>query len=161
MGCGAAAGGFRAAVRLRLELGVIHHSARTVRIVRNVENWLKDSGSFGGMVYHRDSTSAAAALLRDGILRGKLLSQSVDETLWRNTDGFSARFYPAEQWRDILLGFFREADLNVTGIETDVLPLPRVLRRRLIGRIPPSRRNRILQRGGSFVTFRASGPLRS
>ncbi len=141
--------------------GVIHHSARTVRIIRNVEGWLKEHGSFAGMVYHRDSTNAAVALVRDGILRGKLLSQSVDETLWRNSDGFSARFYPAEQWRDILLGFFAKADVNVRGIETDVLPLPRVLRRRLIGRISQARRDRILARSGSFVTFRADDPLRA
>ena len=83
--------------------GVIHHSSRTARIVRNVSNWMTDGGRFGGMVYHRNSTAATVATLLDGIFRFRLLSQSVDETLWRSTDGFSARFYPSEQWRDLLL----------------------------------------------------------
>src|SRR5215217_2799990 len=107
--------------------GVIHHSAHTARIVRNVDSWLKSDGAFGGMVYHRDSVSAMVKLLRDGVLRGGLLSYSIDELLWRSTDGYSARFYPADQWRDLLLAFFDEAEVAVNGIETDVLPLPRAL----------------------------------
>lgn len=42
----------------------------------------------------RDSTTQAIALLRQWLLNRKLLTHSVDEALWRNTDGFSARFYP-------------------------------------------------------------------
>ena len=141
--------------------GVIHHSARTARIVRNVANWLTDSGRFAGMVYHRDSMNAAVALLLDGICRLKLLSQSVDETLWRGTDGFSARFYPADQWRDLLLGFFDDASVRVTGSEGDILPLPRIVRRQLIRWISPQRSARILGRVGTFATFDARNPLRS
>lgn len=151
---------FRRAFDYVWSWGVIHHSARTARIVRNVEDWLADGGAFGGMVYHRDSTSAAAALVRDWLLRGKLFSQSLDETLWRNTDGFSARFYPAEQWRDLLLGFFAEASVVVAGNDVDVLPLPGALRRRLLPHVSAERRADILRRRGSFVTFRATAPLR-
>ena len=139
--------------------GVIHHSARTARIVRNVARWLADEGAFAGMVYHRNSTSAAAAVVRDWLLRGNVFSHSVDEALWRGTDGFTARFYPAEQWRDLLLGFFHEASVDVTGLEADFLPLPRRLRRPLAPRVPASVRDRVLARAGSFVTFRADRPL--
>lgn len=141
--------------------GVIHHSARTARIVRNVADWLTADGRFAGMVYHRDSSVAAAMLIFHGVLRGKLLSQTVDEILWRNSDGFSARFYPVEQWQDLLLGFFGEASVGVAGGEGDVLPLPRRLRRLLVNRISDRRRDRILARAGSFITFEASSPLRS
>jgi 2-polyprenyl-3-methyl-5-hydroxy-6-metoxy-1,4-benzoquinol methylase len=141
--------------------GVIHHSARTARIVRNVSQWLDDDGSFGGMVYHRDSTSAVAAIVRDGLLRARLRSQSVDELLWRSTDGYSARFYPAEQWRDLLLAFFERAEVAVTGVEADAAPLPRRIRRLAAERMSPERRDRILGRAGSFVTFDARDPLPS
>ncbi|HEX8770339.1 MAG TPA: class I SAM-dependent methyltransferase, partial [Acidimicrobiales bacterium] len=140
--------------------GVIHHSSLTARIVRNVANWIQDDGSFAGMVYHRDSTALLIALVRQWILRGKLFSYSVDEALWRNTDGFSARYYPAEQWRDLLLAFFERADVFVAGIDTD-LPVPRSLRRHILPHVPPEARSRYLSRYGSFVVFSASHPLRS
>jgi len=139
--------------------GVIHHSSRTARIVRNVAGWVNDGGSFAGMVYHRDSTTQAVALLRQWILKGKLLTYSVDEALWRNTDGFSARFYPADQWRDLLLGFFEVAEVGVTGIDTD-LPVPRSLRELVLPRVPEARKLAYLGRFGSFITFTAGAALR-
>ena len=138
--------------------GVIHHSSMTARIVRNVAGWLEPGGAFGGMVYHRDSTTLAIALARQWILKGKIGSYSVDEALWRNTDGFSARFYPADQWRDLLLAFFQHAEVGVTGIDTD-LPIPKTLRPLVLPRLTASSKNRYLERFGSFVTFRATSPL--
>lgn len=140
--------------------GVIHHSARTARIVRNVASWLADSGRFAGMVYHREAMSSAAALFLHGVLRGKLWSKSIDELLWRSTDGFSARFYPAELWRDLLIGFFDDASVEVAGLESDVLPVPRPLRKILLGRLSANRTRSLLARWGSFVTFNAERPLR-
>jgi 2-polyprenyl-3-methyl-5-hydroxy-6-metoxy-1,4-benzoquinol methylase len=140
--------------------GVIHHSARTARIVRNVSDWLTDAGRFSGMVYHREALSTTSALLLHGILRGQLFKRSIDEMLWRSTDGFSARFYPAELWRDLLLGFFIDAEVNVSGLESDLLPLPRVLRRAVVRRIPFRTARAMLGRWGSFVTFDAARPLR-
>ncbi len=138
--------------------GVIHHSSMTARIVRNIAGWLSPGGAFGGMVYHRDSTTIAVALARQWVLKGKMRSYSVDEALWRNTDGFSARFYPADQWRDLLLAFFKEAEVRVTGIDTD-LPLPRSCRRFVLPRITVESKNKYLDRFGSFVTFGAHSPL--
>ena len=140
--------------------GVIHHSARTARIVRNVAGWLTDSGRFAGMVYHREAMSSAAALFLHGVLRGKLWSGSIDEMLWRSTDGFSARFYPAELWRDLLIGFFEDASVDVAGLESDVLPVPRPLRKFVVGRLSAGRTRALLARWGSFVTFNAERPLR-
>jgi 2-polyprenyl-3-methyl-5-hydroxy-6-metoxy-1,4-benzoquinol methylase len=140
--------------------GVIHHSARTARIVRNIAGWLADSGQFAGMVYHREAMSTASALFLHGILGGRLWSRSIDEMLWRSTDGFSARFYPAEIWRDSLLGFFEEAQVDVSGLESDILPLPRALRRVVVKRISIPRARVLLARWGSFVTFNATHPLR-
>ncbi len=141
--------------------GAIHHSSRTGRIVRNVHEWLTEDGAFSGMVYHRASTSAAVALARDWLIHGNLFRHSVDEALWRGSDGYMARFYPAELWRDLLLAFFEEATVSVTGSEADAVPLPRALRRRIAPHVPSQRRDRVLARFGSFVTFHASRPLRS
>jgi 2-polyprenyl-3-methyl-5-hydroxy-6-metoxy-1,4-benzoquinol methylase len=138
--------------------GVIHHSSRTALIVRNIHEWLKPDGQFAGMVYHRDSTTAVIALLTDWLVKRNLFTHSVDEALWRITDGFSARFYPAEQWRDLLLAFFNNASVAVTGSLTDALPLPSRIRSALLPYVPDRTRDRLLSRVGSFVTFEATGP---
>lgn len=105
--------------------GVIHHSAQTARIVRNVGRWLRSDGSFSGMVYHRSSTSVGKTLLFDGVVRGHIVRKTADELLWCRSDGFTARFYSGDQWRDLLLGFFETASVSVAGTKADVLPLPK------------------------------------
>jgi 2-polyprenyl-3-methyl-5-hydroxy-6-metoxy-1,4-benzoquinol methylase len=140
--------------------GVIHHSSCTARIVRNAAAWLADRGRFSGMVYHRDSTPAWIAFLTQGLFRGRFLRQTPDEILWKQSDGFSARFYPAEQWRDLLLGFFEEAFVMVTGTDADALPVPRKLRSRLLPHVSEVRLQRVIARVGGFVVFLADRPLR-
>src|SRR5205807_9744513 len=138
-----------------------HHSSRTARIIRNVADWLTDGGEFGGMVYNRDSLPAIRALVGNGVLKAHLLSRTSDEILWSTTDGFSARFYSTDQWRDLLMGFFEVAEVSVTGQLSDVLPIPRRFRQWLAPRVSPARRDRVLSKFGSFITFRASQPIRA
>ena len=139
--------------------GVIHHSSRTALIVRNVHRWLRPGGSFAGMVYHRDSINAAALLVYDWLLRRGLFAHSVDEALWRGTDGYMARFYPADQWRDLLLAFFGAAGVRVLGQKSEVVPLPGPLRRRIVPLVPDRVARAVVHRCGSFVTFWARDPL--
>lgn len=152
---------FESKFRFVWSWGVIHHSSRTARIVRNVARWLRSDGCFAGMVYHRSSTSVGKTLLFDGIARRGIVRGSADELLWRRSDGYTARFYPADQWRDLLLGFFDAASVSVTGTEADVLPLPRVLRQLIIPRIPSEMQAQILRRFGSLLLFEARKPLDS
>lgn len=135
--------------------GVIHHSAHTARIVRNVERWLRPDGTFAGMVYHRDSSRLPVAITRDWILARNWRDHSIDEALWRNTDGFTARFYPADQWRDLLLAFFEHARTSVQGIDVDLVPLPQPLRRMVWNRLSASTRRERLSRAGHFLIFQA------
>lgn len=138
--------------------GVIHHSSRTARIVRNVSQWLKADGRFGGMVYHRDSMQFVIALLREWVVK-RNPSASVDEALWRHADGFSARFYPADLWRDLLLGFFEEANTSVSGSDGDIAPLPGAVAQHVVPRIPPRLKVRIVSRTGGWLIFDARYPL--
>lgn len=138
--------------------GVIHHSAHTARIVRNVQRWLRPGGAFGGMVYHRDSSRLPVALMRDWILARNWRTHSVDEALWRNTDGFTARFYPADQWRDLLFAFFDDASTSIQGIDVDLVPLPQPLRRIVWDRLSPQSREEHLARVGHFLLFQARSP---
>jgi SAM-dependent methyltransferase len=135
--------------------GVIHHSAHTARIVRNVHRWLRADGVFAGMVYHRDSSRLPVALVRDWLMAGNWKSHSIDEALWRSTDGFTARFYPADQWRDLLLAFFDEAATSIQGIDVDLVPLPQPWRRIVWDRLSSATRERGLSRAGHFLMFHA------
>lgn len=138
--------------------GVIHHSAHTGRIVRNAHEWLTEDGCFAGMVYHRDSLRLPVALVRDWCIGRNWRSHSVDEALSHNTDGFSARFYPADQWRDLMLTFFEEARTSVQGLDVDLVPLPQPLRGIVWRRLSAGARERLLGRGGHFLLFRADRP---
>jgi SAM-dependent methyltransferase len=138
--------------------GVIHHSAHTARIVRNIRRWLRAEGVFAGMVYNRDSLRLPVALVQDWVLNWNW-SHSIDEALWRSTDGFSARFYPADQWRDLLLAFFTQAEVTIEGIDVDLIPLPGRLRRVIWDHINIERKRRSLHRTGSFLLFRADRPF--
>jgi 2-polyprenyl-3-methyl-5-hydroxy-6-metoxy-1,4-benzoquinol methylase len=139
--------------------GVVHHSSMTARIVRNVATWVKPEGRFAGMVYHRHSTSARVAIVRDWLVHRNLRRHSVDEALWHGTDGYSARFYSPDQWRDLLLGCFDEAEVQVAGVPSDVLPLPRRWRSTVLARLPESYQRRRVARVGSFLLFAAGEPL--
>ena len=81
--------------------GVIHHSARTARIVREIARVLKPHGESRVMVYNREGRIARLTLLRHYLLGGEFIQNSPDETLWRWSDGYSARFYHREQFARI------------------------------------------------------------
>ena len=82
--------------------GVIHHSAHTDRLVREVARVLKPGGEFRFMVYHRQAFDSYTKMLR-GLLTGKRFrSMSVDDILSFYTDGYLARFYTRPQLADLI-----------------------------------------------------------
>jgi 2-polyprenyl-3-methyl-5-hydroxy-6-metoxy-1,4-benzoquinol methylase len=140
--------------------GVIHHSARTARIVREIARVLKPDGKARVMVYNRDGRIARFVLFRHYILGGEFIRRSPDETLWRWSDGYSARFYHKEQFEDLFRGFFEEVSSVVLGQEVDVVPLPSRVRGLVASQIPAGRRLSIASRVGGFLFLTASNPLR-
>ena len=109
--------------------GVIHHSARTAKIVREIARVLAPPGACRLMIYNRDGITAKIAFFKDHILKLGFLRRSFEETLYRSTDGFSARFFVPEHFQDLLRAFFSDVSLEVLGQEADDLPLPGLLRR--------------------------------
>ncbi|HXP20115.1 MAG TPA: methyltransferase domain-containing protein [Streptosporangiaceae bacterium] len=139
--------------------GVIHHSARTARIVREIARVLKPRGETRVMVYNREALIARCMLLRHYILGGEFVRRSPDETLWRWSDGYSARYYHKEQFEDLFRGFFEKASGVVLGQEVDVVPLPRRVRGMVASHIPDQRKLAIASRVGAFIFLTASNPL--
>jgi 2-polyprenyl-3-methyl-5-hydroxy-6-metoxy-1,4-benzoquinol methylase len=130
--------------------GVIHHSARSGRIVREIGRVLRPGGVARLMVYNLEGMPAYVTLATSYLL-GFWRGQSLDETLWRSTDGFLARFYTKDQFADLLATFFDNVETSIFGQDSDVVPLPRYLRRHVLKLIPPPRQRKLARRRGAFL----------
>lgn len=140
--------------------GVIHHSAMTGRIVRHIARVLRQDGECRVMVYNRNGMAARVAYLRDHILRGGFLRGTFEETLYRRSDGFSARFYVRDQCEDLFRAFFEEVSSYVCGQDADVLPLPRRLRRVFFPLLGQEYARKAQARRGAFLVLHARRPCR-
>jgi 2-polyprenyl-3-methyl-5-hydroxy-6-metoxy-1,4-benzoquinol methylase len=138
--------------------GVIHHSSRTARIVREIARVLNKTGACRVMVYNREGMPARICFIRDYVLKGGFLRQSFEETLYRSSDGFSARFYVREQFEDIFRAFFKDVSSEVYGQESDAIPLPSSLRRWVLAIVPEKYLYKAQAKRGAFIFIRASGP---
>jgi SAM-dependent methyltransferase len=139
--------------------GVIHHSSRTGRAVREIARVLRPGGECRVMVYNRASAWAYSILLRDHLLKGRFLRHSFEETLYRSSDGFSARFYVQDQFEDLCRAFFQNVSSEIMGQESDVVPLPRGLRKYALRFLPASYLQSAQSHRGSFIFVTASQPL--
>jgi len=135
--------------------GVIHHSSRTARVVREIARILKKSGETRVMVYNREGLPARLTLLKEHVLRGGFLKRSFEETLYMHTDGFTARYYVAEQFEDLFRAFFDDVSSQVLGQDADAIPLPRKLRVHALRWIPENYVKRAQARRGGFIFLRA------
>lgn len=139
--------------------GVIHHSARTVRIIREIARVLVQNGECRIMVYNRNGTSAKINYVRHHLVGGGFLRGSFDETLWRTTDGFSARYFIQDQFEDIFRAFFKEVNSNIYGQDSDVIPLPRRLRRILLRYLKEDYVRKAQAKRGGFIFLKAKNPF--
>lgn len=135
--------------------GVIHHSAMTGRIVREIHRVLKPGGETRVMVYNIDGMSAYVTMFRRymlGFWRGK----SLDECLWRDSDGFTARYYSKDQLQDLFNIFFGKVGVESFGQDADAVPLPRYLRPVVLRLIGIETAKRIGNKRGSFLFVKAT-----
>jgi 2-polyprenyl-3-methyl-5-hydroxy-6-metoxy-1,4-benzoquinol methylase len=105
--------------------GVIHHSADTERIIREVCRVLKPGGEFRVMVYHRRSLNGLYCLVR-GLFTGKFFrGMSAPDVLSFYTDGYLARYYTRRELRKLLArSGFSHVETRVLGQKSELLPLP-------------------------------------
>lgn len=107
--------------------GVIHHSAQTAVILREIARVLRSPGEARIMVYNLNGMSAYASIVRDylfGFWRGR----SIDDGLWKRSDGYMARHYSKDSLSDILSLFFTTTEIRSVGQDADAVPLPRQVR---------------------------------
>jgi 2-polyprenyl-3-methyl-5-hydroxy-6-metoxy-1,4-benzoquinol methylase len=139
--------------------GVIHHSSSTSRIIREIARVCHPDAECRFMVYNRDSTRAYLVLLRDFLLKGQFLHRSFEETLYRASDGFTARFYVQEHFEDLCRAFFEEVGSEIMGQDSDVVPLPHQVRKYALKLFPQSYLRTAQSRRGSFLFLTARRPL--
>jgi 2-polyprenyl-3-methyl-5-hydroxy-6-metoxy-1,4-benzoquinol methylase len=138
--------------------GVIHHSARTGRIIKEIDRVLRPRGQVRAMVYNLEGTPAYIVMLTK-YLWGFWLGRSLDEYLWRSTDGYSARFYTRDLLTDTFGIFFSDVAVVSFGQEADAIPLPGVLRRPIVRLISAERLRRMAAKRGAFLFVTASKPV--
>ena len=129
--------------------GVIHHTANTQNVLKEISRILVPGGNLAVMVYHYSpwNTYIRGALYY-GILRGQFFkTRSVNKIIQDSTDGALARYYTREEWNNLLLQDFDTEEIAVYGSKSQLIPLPMGrLKETLMGIIP----NRI----GRFITNR-------
>jgi 2-polyprenyl-3-methyl-5-hydroxy-6-metoxy-1,4-benzoquinol methylase len=138
--------------------GVIHHSSRTGRVVREIARVCRPNGQVRVMVYNRNGAWAYSILVRDHLLKRQFLQHSFEETLYRSSDGFTARFYVQEQFEDLFRTFFEDVSSELMGQESDVVPLPRQVRKLALKLLPDQYQKRAQARRGSFIFLTAGKP---
>jgi 2-polyprenyl-3-methyl-5-hydroxy-6-metoxy-1,4-benzoquinol methylase len=108
--------------------GVIHHSSRTGRVLRNLHAALKPGGQLRFMVYSLDGMQAYSVMMTRYMF-GFWTGRSLDELLWESTDGFLARYFTRDSLANLCRTFFDDVEFQVFGLEADAIPLPSRLRK--------------------------------
>ena len=105
--------------------GVIHHSANTEAIIREIHRVLKPHGEARVMVYHRNSINFwIGMILLRGLLFGGLLRYSAQDLCNKYSDGFIAKYYTKGQMRSMFQKYFRSVKTDVYGQKNEVWQIP-------------------------------------
>jgi 2-polyprenyl-3-methyl-5-hydroxy-6-metoxy-1,4-benzoquinol methylase len=137
--------------------GVIHHSAHTGRVIREIHRVLKPGGECRVMVYNLAGMPAYLTMMLEyswKFWRGK----SLDECLWATTDGFTARYYSRDMLSDIFSIFFEPVSVTTYGQDADAAPLPAKLRRAVLKWTREARQRELVRRRGAFLFATAIKP---
>jgi SAM-dependent methyltransferase len=106
--------------------GVIHHSADTRQVLREMRRVLRPTGNSVVMVYHRSWWNYwfVSGVLK-GVLQGSLRRHgSVHGVSQAETDGAIARYYTPVEWREATESLFKIDAIQIFGLKAEVVPIP-------------------------------------
>jgi 2-polyprenyl-3-methyl-5-hydroxy-6-metoxy-1,4-benzoquinol methylase len=135
--------------------GVIHHSAQTAVILKEIHRVLRPGGQVRFMVYNIAGMSAYVTIVRDYLL-GFWQGRSLDECLWKRSDGYMARHYSEDVLADILRLFFSSVTAETFGQDADAIPLPRRIRLPLLRLMSIEALSRLANQRGSLLFMTAT-----
>jgi ubiquinone/menaquinone biosynthesis C-methylase UbiE len=106
--------------------GVIHHSANTREVLKEIHRVLKPGGKAIIMVYHRSFWFYyVLAGFFWGVLRGQLIRhRSVHAVAQNIIDGALARYYTPKEWTAIVGDLFKIDEMFVCGQKAELVPIP-------------------------------------
>lgn len=134
--------------------GVIHHSADTHAILKEMHRVLRPGGQSIVMVYYRSWWSYYLFAAFKRLLEGKLPTPSgIRETRQYATDGAIARYYTRTEWEQFVAPRF-SARTAVHGMSVELIPLPHSRLKSFLLKILPDRIARVMTHNlamGSFL----------
>lgn len=138
--------------------GVIHHSANTETILREIARVLRPGGAAVTMVYHRNAWNWYVWNgLFQGILRGDLLkTRSIHRTMQRHTDGALARYFTRSEWRELVSRSMDVQAISVFGQKPQLVPLPGGKAKDAVLKLVPNGVARFLANRARLGTFLVS-----
>lgn len=137
--------------------GVIHHSANTLAILKEMQRVLRPGGQAVVMVYRR---SWWKYYVMDGLFKGVLAGElfrkggSLVGVNQAQTDGAIARYYTSAEWRTLCSDVLPVSRIQVFGQKLDIIPLPGGKAKNLVATWTPDVLARLLTnqlRFGSFL----------
>jgi SAM-dependent methyltransferase len=138
--------------------GVIHHSADTRRVLKEMHRVLRPGGRCTAMVYHRSWWTFYICALLKGVFQRQLAKNgNLHHLNQRATDGAIARYYTPGEWQVITLDLFAVESVQIYGLKTDLIPLPYGRVKRLVENFVPDSVVRFLTshlRMGSFLVVK-------
>jgi 2-polyprenyl-3-methyl-5-hydroxy-6-metoxy-1,4-benzoquinol methylase len=137
--------------------GVIHHSAHTDVIVKQVARVLKPGGEFRCMVYNRKAFDSYVKLVRGFVSGKRFKGMSPADILSYYTDGYVARYYTRASLAELLCsGGLEVTDVYPMGQTSEFFPIPGKgvvgrVKYSLVARMPRDITARALLKTGSFL----------
>lgn len=106
--------------------GVIHHSANTRNILKEMNRVLKPGGKAITMVYHKSLWNYyILGLFYFGLIRGEMFrSRSLHKIIQKHSDGAIARYYSIKEWKELVSELFCIENIVILGAKEEVIPLP-------------------------------------
>ena len=108
--------------------GVLHHSAQTALALKRIEQLLAPQGKVCVMVYNLNSTVAYLRMMSH-YSYAFWLGKSLDDVLNSHSDGETARYYTRDVFTDLMRAFYADVECRALWQDSDIMPLPRALRR--------------------------------
>jgi ubiquinone/menaquinone biosynthesis C-methylase UbiE len=105
--------------------GVIHHSADTLQVLKEMHRVLRPGRRCTVMVYHRSWWHYYVCGLLRAVFQKRLPHQAgLHHVIQRATDGAIARHYTPRAWRSMAGGLFVVESLRIYGLKGALLPMP-------------------------------------
>ena len=128
--------------------GVIHHSADTSRVLKEMNRVLRPGGKCAVMIYYKSWWTFYVCGLLRGVFKRQFKKQGgLHRVAQIATDGAIARYYTRSEWEDTTRGLFEVESIGIYGLKSDVIPLP-------YGRLKQSLENLIPDALARFLTHR-------